>query len=95
MHAQGVSLVLSSCQALGHRPEAASLACLEAAMRAGLPRYKRGELAACLEAFKAWGYCPSSDLLQACAALLACDFLLIPPRSGVCACMHWTKLAES
>ena len=62
---QGVSLVLSSCQALGHRPEAASLACLEAAMRAGLPRYKRAELAACLEAFKAWGYCPSSNLLQA------------------------------
>ena len=61
---QGVSLVLSSCQALGHQPEPATLACLEAAMRAGLPAFKRGELASCLEAFRAWSYCPGADLLQ-------------------------------
>lgn len=61
---QGVSLVLSSCQILEHQLARATLASLSAAMRAGLAAYKRSELAACLEAFKARGYHPGADLLQ-------------------------------
>ena len=66
---QGVSLVLSSCHAMGHRPEQQTLASLVGAMRAGLARYKRSELAACLEAFQAWRHDPGSDVLQVSVAL--------------------------
>ena len=62
--------MLSSCHAMGHHPEQQTLTRLAGAMRAGLARYKRSELAACLDAFQAWEHDPGRDLLQVRVAFL-------------------------